>query len=83
MPQKFLKVKIVFFVTLLVYFLGVAATHIGCSGHRDKERSSPAEIVSPEMMKADLEYVMQKLGNVHPKAVDGFSDIQKEIIQNI
>ena len=69
----------------LTFFLinGFTAFNIGCSANQNEAYIAPSDTVSPKMMKEDFAYVVEKLRNIHPTTVDGFSEIQKKIISNI
>lgn len=73
------------FLFALSFFLikGFIACHVGCSRNQNETYFAASDTVSPEMMKADFAYVVEKLRDVHPITVNGFTEIQKKIISNI
>lgn len=75
---------VTFVVTSILFLInGFATINVGCSNNQNETYIAPADTLSAEMMKEDFEYVVQKLLNVHPKTVEGFTESQKKIISNI
>jgi hypothetical protein len=70
-------------ISAVILICGFSTCLSGLSEVQDKPYIAPTDTVSSDMMKEDFEYIVQKLRNVHPQTIDGFSEIQEKIISDI
>lgn len=49
----------------------------------EKPYISPTDPITPDMMKKDFEFVVQKLRDVHPMTIGGFTETQERIISDV
>ena len=70
-------------VSSIFLMIGSPSSNFGCSPVQENNSIAPTDILSSEMMQKDFEYVVNKLKNVHPATVEGFTETQKKIISDI